>query len=310
MHSLVIPVYRNEDSIPVLLERLEGLQRTLDAPLEVVFVVDGSPDCSYRLLREGLARCSFSSELVQLSRNFGAFAAIRMGLSVARGPLFAVMAADLQEPPELVREFFTVLRDEPVDLVFGQRIEREDPFLSRVSAGLFWGLYRRLVMHDVPAGGVDVFGCNAQVRDALLRLNESNTSLVAQLFWVGFRRKLVPYQRQARYGGGRSAWTFRKRLRYMVDSIFAFTDLPISLLTTVGFLGVAVSAVVALVVFFAWLAGAIEVSGYTPIMLMLSFSAFVNLFSLGVLGQYLWRTFENSKSRPLGLPMTQESFRK
>lgn len=308
-YSLVIPVYKNEGTIDRLLEALADSNRRLDGRLEVVFVVDGSPDRSYALLKERLPGQSFSSELVCLSRNFGSFSAIRMGLSIARGPYFAVMAADLQEPPELILDFFHTLAGEPVDMVLGVRTDRDDPLLSKASSNLFWAIYRRWVQREMPAGGIDIFACNAQVRDALLSLEESNSSLVGQLIWLGFRKKCISYRRQPRLEG-KSAWTFRRKLRYMFDSIYAFTDLPLTLLTLVGSLGIVVSVVLAAVILCAWLAGAIPVPGYTPIILAVLMSSSCQLLGLGVVGAYIWRTFENTKHRPNFIPMLRDSYRR
>ena len=310
MLSLVIPVYKNEDTIPALLDALTKLHERLGRSLEVIFVVDGSPDGSHDLLRRSLPDRPFSSELVSLSRNFGSFAAMRTGLSVGRGPYFAVMAADLQEPSELIDAFFAALREDPVDVVFGQRQDREDPIVTKFSAQIFWALYRRFVNRDIPVGGVDVFACSRTVRDALLRLEEVNSSLIGQLFWLGFRRKYVPYTRGPRHGGSKSAWTWRKKYHYMMDSIFAFTDLPITLLLAVGAFGIVASTGISIMVFICWLMGAIPVMGYTPIMLMIGFSTSLLLLGMGILGGYLYRTFENTKRRPLALLMQHESFRK
>ena len=308
MNSLVIPVYKNQTSIDLLLEALTALHAKLGGDLEVVFVVDGSPDRSLAMLAGGLSKCPFRSELVELSRNFGSFAAIRLGMAVAKGPYYAVMAADLQEPPELVETFFRSLAGEPYDIICGSREGRDDPFLSRMYAGAFWGMYRKLVQPAIPPGGVDVFACNQAVRDGLLQFEETNTSLVAQLFWLGFRRKFVPYQRRARQGGGKSAWSIRRKMRYMFDSIFAFTDLPISLLTITGMIGVALSMATAVVVTISWLLGLIPVLGYTPQILLISFSGSVNLLSTGILGGYVWRSYENTKHRPQAILMNRQSF--
>jgi glycosyltransferase involved in cell wall biosynthesis len=272
-----------------------------------VFVVDGSPDRSYSELQHRLAEVEFSSQLIGLSRNFGSFAAIRMGLTAARGQYFAVMAADLQEPPALIETFFRTLHDEPYDVVVGTRESRADPALTRALSRLFWGLYRRFIHREIPAGGVDVFACNRRVRDALLRLEEANSTLVGLLFWLGFRRKLVPYRRAPRIAG-RSGWSFRRRMRYMVDSAFAFSDLPITLLMWTGMGGIVLSFLATTIIVIAWLVGGIDVPGYTPIMLTMLFSLAATLFALGILGGYIWRTFENTKRRPLVIPMTHERY--
>ena len=183
MLTLVIPVYKNEGSIPDLLSTVAGLHQQLDCELKTIFVIDGSPDRCYELLRDALPSQPFQSKLALLSRNFGSFAAIRAGLELGESDRYAVMAADLQEPPELVLEMDKVLRSEPIDIVVGTREGRNDPLSSRIPAQLFWWLYRKYVIQDVPPGGVDVFGCNRAFRDTLLKLDERHSSLIAQIFW-------------------------------------------------------------------------------------------------------------------------------
>ena len=298
--SVVIPVYKNEESIPRLLAAVQSMNLALDGQLEAVFVVDGSPDQSYALLRDALPAQPFAAQLLAHSRNFGSFPAIRTGLQAARGDYFAVMAADLQEPPELVVEFFSSLERDECDVAIGTRTTRQDPLRSRWASGLFWGLYRRLVVHDMPEGGVDVFGCNRQFRDQLLQLEESRSSLIALIFWLGFRRKLVAYARQERQEGT-SAWTFSKKLDYMMDSIFAFTDYPIRMLIRMGTIGSLVSIGLGLLVAAARLSGAIAVPGYAATMLVVLLFGTLNLLGLGLVGTYAWRGYENSKQRPLAV---------
>lgn len=306
-YSLIIPVYRNEETLDALLGALRTLAGELDHKLEVVFVVDGSPDRCHPILAERLPTAGFPAQLISLSRNFGSFAAIRMGLEAGRGPFFAVLAADLQEPPELIASFFRALDSEPIDITIGTRESRDDPLMQSLSASLFWALYRRFVQPEVPVGGVDVFGCNQRVRDALLRLRESNSTLIGLLFWLGFRRKTIGYARRPR-AAGRSAWTFRRKLRYLMDSCFALTDLPITLVMAIGVVGSIGSVLLSIVVFVAWLVGAITVPGYTPVILVLLTSFTSTMLAIGVLGGYVWRTFENTKGRPLYLPMTHDTF--
>ncbi len=244
-----------------------------------------------------------------LSRNFGSFNAIRAGLQAARGDRFAVIAADLQEPAELLTDFADALLDENCDVCVGKRVSREDDNLSQTVSGLFWWIYRSLIQKEMPQGGLDVFACNLKVRDVLLALTEANSSLIGQLIWMGFRRREIPYTRQAR-AIGKSAWTFRKKWKYMADSIYSFTDLPIRSLTTIGFIGAFVVSIAAIGILSFWLAGTMKVPGYTPIMLAILFVGFTNFIGLGVVGNYVWRSFENSKSRPLHIIMSRQDFPK
>ena len=307
MLSLVIPVYRNQESLPDLIAAIEQLSAQLRGEMETVFVIDGSPDRCYEILREELPRRAMAAKLVLLSRNFGSFAAIRTGLMHGSGERFAVMAADLQEPPELVLKMDEVLRQNQVDVVVGVREARHDPLLSRLPAQMFWGLYRRYVVPEMPPGGVDVFGCNKAFRDTLLKLQESHSSLVAQIFWLGFRRATLPYVRRPRTHG-ESAWTLRKKVNYLMDSVFAFTDLPIRVLIRTGAVGATAAALFAVVVAIARLAGAITVPGYAMTAILIVFFSALNLLSLGIVGSYAWRAYENTKGRPLSVALSVESF--
>lgn len=307
MLTLVIPVYRNEGSLPDLLTAVCGLNRALQGAFEAVFVVDGSPDRCYEVLQRELPTQPFRSSLILLSRNFGSFPAIRVGLAHGHGERFAVMAADLQEPPDLVLRMNHLLATEPFDVVVGVREARHDPLLTRLPAQIFWGLYRRYVVKDIPPGGVDVFGCNKAFRDTLVQLDESHSSLIAQIFWLGFRRQCITYIRQERTHGT-SAWTLRKKVTYLMDSVFAFTDLPIRILMRVGAAGVTIAGLLSVVVLIARLVGAIEVPGYAMTILAIAFFGALNLFSLGLVGSYAWRTYENTKQRPLAVTLRSDQF--
>lgn len=297
MFTVVIPVYRNEESLPELVEALASVAGRVSSELEAVFVVDGSPDQSLRVLHDLLPRAPFRSQVVALSRNFGSFAAIRAGLAAGKGEAFGVVAADLQEPPELLVTFHDALSRGEADVVVGTRAGRSDPFLSRVFSGAFWGLYRRLVLPDIPPGGVDVFGCTRAFRDQLLAIEERNTSLVGLLFWLGFRRLEVPYERRERRHGS-SAWSFRKRIRYLLDATFAFSDLPIRLVSLIGLAGIAASLVLGAIVLWAKLQGDIPIPGYAATVLTVMFFGGLNSLALGLVGEYVWRVFENTKARP------------
>jgi polyisoprenyl-phosphate glycosyltransferase len=308
MLSLVIPVYRNEQNLDRLLQEMCALGRRLPDELEVVFVVDGSPDNCLEILRDRLTTLPIRSQLVSLSRNFGSFNAILAGLNTGLGDRFAVLAADLQEPPELILKFNEVLKNDIADVVFGCRTKRSDPWHSELSASLFWMIYRRFVVRDMPEGGVDVFGCSRKVRDHVVQLGEVNTNLIALLFWLGFRRHYIGYERLPRREG-KSAWTLVKKLRYCVDSIFNFTDLPIKLLLGSGFLACSIAVVAAIVVLFAKWRGDVTVPGYTATALLILFFGGTMTLGIGVIGQYIWLSLQNVRRRPNYVVATAEQFR-
>lgn len=307
VYSLIVPIYKNEDSIKELVEAVAGLNQTLDGKLEAIFVVDGSPDQSAVLLQSLLPKQAFAARLLSLSRNFGAFAAIRVGLRKASGPYFAVMAADLQEPPNLVLNFFKLLSEDQADVVLGTREARADPLFTRLFSELFWAVYRKIVVPEMPPGGVDVFGCNLAFRDCLLACEETNTSLVALLFWIGFRRKEVAYTRRVRVHG-KSAWSFGKKFNYLLDSVFAFTDLPIKLLLGLGALGMLVAIVLGIIELVTRLSGYAEVPGYVSTILVVLFFGGLNMLGLGVVGSYAWRAYENVKRRPVAIVAREFEF--
>lgn len=297
MLSLIIPVYKNEANLDRLLAELASLGQRLEKELEVIFVVDGSPDGSFRILEQRLPGMLPCSQLASLSRNFGSFNAITAGMELGRGEYFAVLAADLQEPPELIVQFYETLRSDSADIVFGYRTRRSDPWFTELSATLFWAIYRRFVIKEMPAGGVDVFGCTRRVRDRILSFPEANSSLMALLFWVGYRRRYIGYERQPRKEG-QSTWTLPMKLRYSLDSIFNFTDLPVRLLLAFGALGTLTAVVLGAVIVTLRLTNGIPVAGYTALALMILFFGSLMTLGMGIVGQYVWLCLQNARRRP------------
>ena len=304
MLSLVIPVYNNQENLPRLFDALELLCARLPSELEIVFVVDGATDSSLRQLQAKLPTWNLRTQLIELSRNFGSFSAIQAGLAHGRGECFAVLSADLQEPPDLIARFNTILSAGEADVVLGQRMTRAD---RAWTSDLFWRLYRRFAVPDVPEGGVDVFGCTRQVRDHLVALREANTNLVALLLWLGFRRVFVPYARQSRLEGS-TGWTLGRKVRYALDSIFSFTDLPLRALLLLGMLGTLFALTAGLTVFVMWALGRIPVLGYTPLMLVITLFGGLTALGLGIVGQYQWLSLQNARNRPNFVVRNVESF--
>jgi len=293
--AVVVPVYGNEASLPDLLDQMSALHGRYP-DFQGIFVVDGSPDNSYALLRMSLPARPFRSTLVSLSRNFGAHAAIRAGMAAADAQSIAILAADLQQPVSSIDQFFDAL-DAGADIVIGERASRDDRWTSRVASNLFWSLYRRFVDRRIPKGGVDSFACTRQVRDVLIALPEASVNLIGLLFWIGYRRATVMYPRQARRSG-RSGWTLARRLRYAFDTTFAFSDLPITVMLTGGVLGIGAAVTFGAILLVARLTNSVDVPGYTAIMLAVLFSFSTLLLGLGIIGGYVWRISENTKGRP------------
>lgn len=306
-NSIVIPVYKNASGIPKLFDELTKFIKRTRNNTEVVFVVDGSPDDSIEIIRHYATLANFQIQIIEHSRNFGAFEAIRTGLRFANGENIVVMAADLQEPIELARDILKSLSSGQCDVAVGVRRTRKDPTMSKLLSQLFWSTYRKFVNREIPAGGVDVFGCKRDVARNLVEFKESHSSLVAQLFWVGYRRISLPYDRVERESG-KSSWSFKKKFAYMSDSVFSFTSLPIRAVLYMGTVGLIAAALLSIVVFISWSLGNNQTPGYSATMLVILASASANLLGIGIVGNYVWRTYENSKNRPTSLTRSQEFF--
>jgi len=156
------------------------------------------------------------------------------------------------------------------------------------------------VQPDVPEGGVDVFALTASFRDRLVALGEANSSLLGLLFWLGGRREFVGYTRLEREHG-KSAWTIKKKVTYLLDSVFAFSDLPVRVLMGAGLVGLGVAVLLGLIVLAARILGTYEVPGYAGSMLAILFFGALNTFGIGIVGNYAWRAYENTKQRPLNV---------
>lgn len=299
--SLVVPIYRNEANIDALFAAIDQvIAPTATRPFEVVFVVDGSPDRSWQILAEQLQRQAWPSQLIALSRNFGASSAIRTGLECAKGRAVAVLPADLQEPAELVPRFWEILDRDEADVVCAARTGRHDGWLANAGSATFWWLYRKLVLADMPRGGVGAFAINTRVRNAVLAIPTPNMSLLSQVLWVGFRRRFIPTVRQARRAGV-SGYSYSRKFAFALETLVSFSQGPMLLQIWLGLLGVVVSILAGAGCLVAWSAGWISSGGHLAIALLIVIAFSVLLMSQGLLGLHLWRTFENTKLRPLSI---------
>jgi glycosyltransferase involved in cell wall biosynthesis len=299
LFSIVIPVYKNQSTITNLVRNLTELEAKISstADLECIFVIDGSPDLSDVLLRKELEGATFKGSVLNLSRNFGSNNAIRAGLRIVKGEYTAVMAADLQEPLDLYLNSLSILVRDEADIVLAKRVGRHDPLVSKIFSSLYWKFYRQLVNPEIPSGGVDVFACNRKVVRELNKFSETDSNLIGLLMWLGFRRETVDYVRQPRISGS-SSWTFRKKVRHLLDSVYSFTDLPIVLMQLIGVFGVSFSILAGAGIIIARLLGYVHQPGYTPLMITLFLTTSAILLALGIVGGYVSRIYTNVKQRP------------
>ena len=295
--SVVVPVYYNQDSLQALYEELrEKVFARGDFDYELILVDDGSKDASWEIIQE-LARQDAKVKAVHLSRNFGSHAAILCGLSKASGDCAVVKAADLQEPTELVLSLYDKWR-EGYNVVLAVREGRPEKASQQLFANTYYAMVRRLALPGMPKAGFDVYLLDKKVIRVLELLDEKNSALTGQILWSGFKTAQVPYIRVERKAG-KSRWTLRKKVRLVLDTLFSFTSLPISVVLTVGVLSSVVSVLWGTVLIVLRLAGVVNEIGWTSLFVFQLFSFGVTMLTLGILGEYLWRTFDAARNRPV-----------
>ncbi len=296
--SIAVPVYHNAASLPDLLGELRALaDRHAEHEFEFVFVDDGSQDGSFDVLRS-LAAADPRVRAVRLSRNFGSNAAILAGLSCARGDLVGVIAADLQDPPEVFDEMLRLARSGH-KVVIAARRRREDPFPARLLADAFYRLFRWLAIPSMPHRGFDFFLIDRQVVDLINGIQENNAYLMGLILWLGFQPALVEYdrrRREERYG--RSMWTLPRKLKYFADAFVAFSNVPVRAASLLGLLLSAAGLCYGVVIVFLRLVHGFPVTGWTSLMVAVVVMGGIQMMILGVLGEYLWRTLDETRRRP------------
>ena len=294
--SSVIPVYYNEDNLIPLYEDIKRkFIAAINFDYEIVMVNDGSKDKSYEVMQK-LADRDHNMKIVSLSRNFGSHAAILCGLEKCTGDCAIVKAADLQEPTELLLEMIDSWK-EGNNVVLAVRQDREENFSTKLFANTYYWMVRKAALANMPKGGFDVYLLDRKVINVLLSLDERNSALTGQILWSGFKTAEVPYVRLEREIGT-SKWTLRKKIRLVADTLFSFSTLPITVVSIVGALSFTGALIWAIVVLICKLLGLIQVSGWTTLFIFNLFSFGIIMVTLGILGGYLWRTFDASRNRP------------
>ena len=294
--SIVIPVYYNEDNlIPLYNDIKEKIIDVVDYDYEIVMVNDGSKDKSYEVMKE-LSKKDHNVKIYSLSKNFGSHAAVLCGISKCTGDCAVIKAADLQEPTELILEMVESWK-KGNNVVLAVREGREESFGQRMFANLYYWIVRKAALPSMPKGGFDVYLLDRKVIKVLESLDEKNSALTGQILWSGFKTDIVYYTRLARKIGT-SKWTLKKKVRLVMDTLFSFSTLPITVVLSIGIFSFVGALIWALVVLIFKLMGIIRVSGFTTLFIFNLFSFGIIMLTLGILGEYLWRTFDASRKRP------------
>jgi dolichol-phosphate mannosyltransferase len=295
--SIVIPVYFNAPSLPVLHEELLKLERSLaerGVALELIFVDDGSGDDSMRKLLE-IKRKTPSVKLIRLTRNFGAVHASKTGFSFVTGDCFMILAADLQDPPELALEM--------VDrwlagskFIICERITRDDPFVSKFFAKIYYRLLKLLVMRDFPEGGYDMGLMDKTMLPHLVNSSKNmHTPLLA--YWLGYKPDVIHYHRRPRLHG-KSRWTFGKKVKSFLDVMLGFSVTPIRAISAFGTLISIGGFLYGCSVLIGALLFNNSVRGFPTLVALITFLLGIIILMLGVIGEYMWRIFDETNKRP------------
>ena len=294
--SVIVPVFNESEVLPQLRARLEPVLSSCTPDYEILFVNDGSTDGTLPLLKTWATRDK-RIKIISLSRNFGKEAAVTAGLAAGSGRAVIILDADLQDPPELIREFWKKFQ-EGYDNVYGVRENRSaDSFLKRMSAQAFYKFYNRLSDSSIPYNAGDYRLLSRRAVEALLALPERERFMKGLFSWVGYKGAAVPFTREKR-AAGKTKWNYWKLWNFALNGLTASTTLPLKLWT---YFGLVVSA--ASFLFAAWTAYkkirfGNPVSGYTSLMVAILFFSGVQLISLGVIGEYLSHIFHEVKRRP------------
>jgi len=294
--SIIIPVYYNEDNlIPLYKDIKEKVINKIDYEYEIVFVDDGSEDNSFKIMRS-LAEKDSNIKTFKLSRNFGSHAAILCGFDHCTGDCAVVKAADLQEPSELILDMVKSWQ-QGNNVVLAIREGREEGKRQVAFADLYYWLVRKTSLPSMPKHGFDIYLIDRKVINVLSNLDERNSALTGQVLWSGFKTGYVKYVRKAREIG-KSRWTLKKKIKLIADTLYSFSTVPIHVVLGIGALSFFGAMIWAIIILIFRLTGRIVVSGWSLMFIFQLFSFGTIMITLGILGEYLWRSFDASRSRP------------
>jgi len=305
--SIIIPVYYNSDTLMLL---YEDMKETILGDLgdyEIVMVDDGSEDDSWEVMNR-IRDLDENVKCVRLSRNFGEHAAILAGLSQCTGDCAVTKQADLQEDSELIVRLYEKWK-EGNKVVLAVREERDEPALKKFFANMYYSIVRKTIDNRMPKGGCDCYLVDRQAIEVLLRLDEKNSSLTLQVLWIGFKSANVYFHRKDREIG-ESKWTFSKKFKLVIDSMMSFSYFPIKFMSGLGVVMAILSFIWIIEVLLEYCILGTPVQGWSTLMCLVLFSSGMILLMLGVLGEYLWRTLDATRNRPVFIIDTINDSRK
>jgi len=297
-YSLVIPIYNEERTIPTLYQRVSAVMDGLDDPSELILVNDGSQDRTLALLRE-LHDRDDRVVYLSLARNFGHQIAVTAGLNYVRGEAIIVLEGDLQDPPELIPDLLALWR-QGYQVVYAQRAKRvQEGWFKRLCAYVFYRLLKHLADVDIPTDTGDFCLMDRQVVDLLNQMPERNRYLRGLRAWVGFKQTAFKFDRDSRFAG-KVKYTFAQSLGLAINGLVSFSSVPLRLSTYLGLFSAVLAIVMAiLVLYWRIFIPNSTLTGFATIAIAIFFLGAVQLISIGILGEYIGRIYEEVKNRPL-----------
>jgi glycosyltransferase involved in cell wall biosynthesis len=294
--SVVLPVCNEEDNIPILYSRLHSVLEKTGMDYEIIFVDDGSGDKSLERLHV-LAAKDHHVMVVELARNFGHQVAITAGLDHARGNAVVVMDADLQDPPEVLPQLIAKLR-EGHDVVYAIRQQRKEGWLKRTTYAVFYRLLRRVANVEIPLDAGDFCIMDRTVVNLLRSMPERNRFVRGIRSWVGLRQTGLPYERQAR-NAGRPKYSFGRLMLLALDGLISFSYTPLRVASISGFGISVISFLLAGFFLIKKLTTGLDPPGFATLVVAIFFLAGIQLITVGIMGEYIGRIFDEVKRRPL-----------
>ena len=293
--SIIIPVYRSSKFLQKTVEAVDLQRKECNWDLELVLVEDGSGDDTFEVI-EKLSQSYPYIKGVKLSRNFGHQIAVKTGLSYASGDVIAIIDDDMQDPPSLLPRFFAKL-EEGYEVVFGIRKKRKEGKVKKLAYGSFYRFLNSISDTKIPLDSGDFCVMTKNVKDKMLTLNEKNPYLRGIRAWVGFKQIGLEYERSRRIEG-ESGYSLKKLIKIAKDGIFSFSSLPLKIISILGNIGLFISTVFSIYTLEKYFSQEIEVEGYTTIIIMLLFFNSILLISIGIVGEYIYRIYNEVRDRP------------
>ena len=296
--SIIIPCYNEEDSIPLIYNELKKVSNNMKYDFEFIFVNDGSIDNSLSFLKK-LSAKDKQVKYINFSRNFGKEAAMYAGLSKSKGDYVTIMDADLQDPPSLLPEMLRLIKEEGYDSVGTRRVSRKgEPKIRSFFARKFYKIINKLSKIEMVDGARDYRLMTRQMVNSILELKEYNRYSKGLFSFVGFNTYWLEYENVERVAG-ETKWSFWGLVKYAIEGIVAFSTLPLSIASLMGFIFCFVSFILIIIIIIKTLIFGDPTSGWPSLVCIIFFVSGIQLFCLGIIGKYLSKTYLETKNRPI-----------